>query len=188
MKVEPGGKRVWNAIAVSGAYPAEFGVVALSQVSCSAARAGLATVPIAGGLLVQDRDNGRLDPAEKGIDPVELRQAKADLYAAERRWPDARAQAEDILKEDPLNGRALLSLGRAYAAEDNLPRATLAFESAAAIKSSTYEASLELANIELKNRHYAKSAEYLQKALNIERSDAVEDDLARVKALVPKES
>ena len=131
---------------------------------------------------------GRLDPAEKGIDPVELRQAKADLYAAERRWPDARAQAEDILKEDPLNGRALLSLGRAYAAEDNLPRATLAFESAAAIKSSTYEASLELANIELKNRHYAKSAEYLQKALNIERSDAVEDDLARVKALVPKES
>lgn len=131
---------------------------------------------------------GRLDRAEKGVDPVALRQAKADLYAAERRWPDARQQVEDILKEDPLNGQALLSLGRAYAAEDNLPRATLAFESAAAIKSSTYEASLELANIELKNRHYAKSAEYLQKALNIERTDAVEDDLARVKALVPKES
>jgi tetratricopeptide (TPR) repeat protein len=131
---------------------------------------------------------GRLDPAEKGVDPVEFLQAKADLFAAESRWSDARGQVEDILKVDPLNGKALLSLGRTYAAEDNLPRATLAFESAVAIRASTYEASLELANIELKNRHYAKSVEYLQKALNIERTDAVEDYLARVKALVPKES
>jgi phosphoribosylaminoimidazolecarboxamide formyltransferase/IMP cyclohydrolase len=29
-----------------------------------AGRAGLTTVPIAGGLLVQDRDNGKIDPAE----------------------------------------------------------------------------------------------------------------------------
>ena len=47
---------------------------------------------------------------------------------------------------------------------------------------------LELANIELKNRHYAKSVEYLQKALSIEKTDAVEDFLARVKTMVVKES
>ena len=50
------------------------------------------------------------------------------------------------------------------------------------------DASLELANIELKNRHYAKSVEYLQKALSIEKTDAVEDFLARVKTMVVRES
>jgi hypothetical protein len=49
-------------------------------------------------------------------------------------------------------------------------------------------ASLELANIEVKNRHYAKCVEYLQKALSIEKSDAVEDYLTRIKTLVSKDS
>ena len=46
-----------------------------------ASRAGLITVPIAGGLLVQDRDNGRLDPAnlkvvtKRAPDPRELADA-----------------------------------------------------------------------------------------------------------------
>jgi tetratricopeptide (TPR) repeat protein len=119
---------------------------------------------------------------------VEVLQLKADLLAAERKWPEERVVIEMILKQEPLNGRALISLGRSYDAEDNIPRATLAFEAAYAVNSSTYVASLELANIELKNRHYAKSVEYLQKALSIEKTDAVEDFLARVKTMVVKES
>jgi tetratricopeptide (TPR) repeat protein len=119
---------------------------------------------------------------------VEVLQLKADLLAAERKWPEERVVIELILKQEPLNGRALISLGRSYDAEDNIPRATLAFEAAYAVNSSTYVASLELANIELKNRHYAKSVEYLQKALSIEKTDAVEDFLARVKTMVVKES
>ena len=54
------------------------------------------------------------------------------------------------------------------------------------IAGSTYRASLELVNIELKNRHYDKCVEYLQKALSIEKTDAVEDFLVRVKTLVQK--
>ena len=80
------------------------------------------------------------------------------------------------------------SLGRAYAAEDDVARATLAFEGAYRIQSSAYVASLELANIEVKNRHYAKCVEYLQKALSIEKTDAVEDYLTRIKTLVSKDS
>ena len=47
-----------------------------------AARAGLITVPIAGGLLVQDRDNGRVDPA--------------DLKVVTRRAPSARELADAL--------------------------------------------------------------------------------------------
>lgn len=119
---------------------------------------------------------------------IELRQTKADLLAAQRKWGDERRELDGLLKLQPLNGRALISLGRSYAAEDDIPRATLAFETAYGVKDSTYIASLELANIELKNRHYSKSVEYLQKALSIEKSDEVQDFMVRVKSLVVKDS
>ena len=93
---------------------------------------------------------------------------------------------EELLRLAPLNGPALLSLGRTYLEEANLPRATFAFEAAAQIPDCAYRASLELANIELKSRHYEKSAEYLQKALSIERNPAIEAYLAQVKTLIPR--
>jgi tetratricopeptide (TPR) repeat protein len=120
-------------------------------------------------------------------DGIELRQTRADLLAAQKRWPEERKELDGLLELQPLNGKALLSLGRAYAAEDDTPRATLAFETAYGVKDSTYVASLELANIELKNRHYARSVDYLQKALSIEKTDEVEDFLVRVKTLAAKE-
>jgi tetratricopeptide (TPR) repeat protein len=118
---------------------------------------------------------------------IELLQTRAELFAAQRKWPEARRDLEEVLKREPMNGRALMGLGRAYASEDDVPRATLAFEAAYRVSGSTYMASLELANIELKNRHYAKTVEYLQRALSIEKSDAVEDFLVRVKTLVVKD-
>lgn len=113
-------------------------------------------------------------------------QTKSDLLATRKQWPEARKLLQELLQTAPLNGRALLSLGRTYAAEDDPIHAAFAFDSAYQISDSTYRASLELANIELKNRHYDKCVEYLQKALSIEKTDAVEDYLARVKTLVVK--
>ena len=127
-------------------------------------------------------------PGDIGRGGIDLLQTRADLLAAQRKWPESRAQIEELLKLDPMNGRALVSLGRAYNAEEDVPRATLAFEAAYRIQASTYTASLELANIELKGRHYSKCVEYLQKALSIERTDSVQDFLVKVKTLAAKES
>ena len=142
--------------------------------------------------------SGRLDDAQRvlgmlkddsnGPNALKVFQAKADLFAAQRKWPEARGELDRLLKRSPLDGRALISLGRAYAAEDDVAHATLSFEAAGNVPGSTYVASLELANIELKNRHYSKSVEYLEKALSIEKSDEVQDFLTRVKTLVVKES
>jgi tetratricopeptide (TPR) repeat protein len=115
-------------------------------------------------------------------------QTQADILAAQKKWADARTHLQKLIELAPLNGRALLSLGRTYAAEDDLPRASFAFEGALQSPDCTYAASLELANVELKNRHYDKSVEYLEKALKIERTSAVEDYLARIRSLVVKKS
>jgi len=110
--------------------------------------------------------------------------SRSDLLAAQRQWPEARAVLEELLKAEPLNGRALLSLGKVYQAEANLPRAQLAFEAASQIPDSLYRACLELATLELKNRHYSKTVDYLERALAIQKTAPVEDFLARVKPLL----
>jgi tetratricopeptide (TPR) repeat protein len=115
-----------------------------------------------------------------------LLQCRADLHVARRQWPEARAEAEALLKIAPLNGGALVTVGRTYAEELDFSRAMLAFEAAYRIPESTYRASLELAAIELKNRRYEKSIEYLERALSIQKSDSVEDYLARVRSLVAR--
>jgi tetratricopeptide (TPR) repeat protein len=119
---------------------------------------------------------------------ISFLQTKADLLIAQKKWPEARTQLQKLLQLAPLNSRALLGIGRTYAAEDDLARATFAFEGALQNSEFTYAASLELANVELKNRHYDKSVEYLEKALKIERTSAVEDYLARIKTLVVKKA
>jgi len=131
---------------------------------------------------------GALRPTLAPDDELVRRQTRADLFAARKQWRQAREELDALLSVSPLDGPALLGLGRAYAAEGDTARAIFAFESAYRVPRTTYAASLELANLELKNRHYAKSVGYLEKALSIEKTDAVEDYLARVKTLVVKDS
>ena len=130
-----------------------------------------------------DRLEPRLAPARR----VEFLQVRADWFAGQKKWPAVRTQLEALLQLAPFNGRALLGLGRAYVAEDDPAHAQFAFEGAARVDDVKYAACLELANLELKNRHYRRSASYLEQALHLERTDAVEDYLARVKSLVSDE-
>ncbi len=147
----------------------------------------LAQVLVADGQPAQAR--GVLDSLPAGLSAagrIAALQARSDCFAAENKWPEARRELQTLLELAPLNGRALLSLGLAYAAEDDLPHATFAFESACQVPESAYRANLELANLELKNRHYDKSVTYLDAALKIERTPAIEDFLQRVKTLASK--
>ena len=147
----------------------------------------LAEMLIAGGSLPQAEEvlgslKAKLTPAGR----ISYLQTRADLLAAQKHWPQARQELQELLKLEPLDGRALLSLGRTHAEEGDWARALLAFESAYQIPDTTYRACLELATVELKSRHYDKTVEYLEKALSIEKTAAVQDFLARVKPLTVK--
>jgi tetratricopeptide (TPR) repeat protein len=147
----------------------------------------LAQVLIAAGKLPDAEQALRaLKPELTPTGRLAVLQTRADLAIAHKHWPEARQEVETLLKSAPLDGRGLLTLGQTYLEEQNIPRATFAFEAAYRIPEATYRASLELANIELKNRHYNKTVEYLEKALSIEKTDTVEGYLARVRALAAR--
>lgn len=127
-----------------------------------------------------------LDDVEKlGVEDREaFLQTEADLFAAQKKWATARKVLDELLKLEPMDGYALVSLGRTYAAEGDEVHATLAFEAAVQTKEGAHQASLALANLELKHRHFERSVSYLEKALSIQKSQDVEDILTRVRSLV----
>lgn len=127
-----------------------------------------------------------LAEAEAGL-PPELRsdflQTKADLYFAQRNWPAARECSEALLADKPMCGPALLRLGQVCKAEQATAAAQEAFAAAAEIPESAYLAHLELADIELRARHYQPCIEHLEQALQKERSSAIEEYLGKIKQL-----
>ena len=67
----------------------------------------------AGRLDDAQRVLGMLKPETASRGGVDVLQTRADLLAAQRKWPEERRVIDDLLKIAPLNGRALISLGRA---------------------------------------------------------------------------
>ena len=128
-----------------------------------------------------------LKPKLSASGNIAFMETEAGWYAAQKKWPEARDELVTLLQLAPLNGNALIGLGRAYEAQNDVPHATLTYEAACQIPESTYRACIALANIELKNRHFDKSVAYLEKALNLEKSTALEDYLTQIKTLAPKD-
>jgi tetratricopeptide (TPR) repeat protein len=112
-------------------------------------------------------------------------ESRIELLVAEEQWPEARREVGELLKLDPLNGNALLRLGKIYRIQGDLPRAAFAFEQAYRLPDFTYPACLELSNLSLQSRNYDKSIEYIEKALSIQKSSALQDYLIKLKTLAP---
>lgn len=114
-------------------------------------------------------------------------EARVEMEIARKNWIGAKSELEVLLKEAPLDGNAWIGLGRVHLAETEQAEAIAAFERAYRIPESSYRASIELANIECKNRRYQQCLGYLEHALGIQRSPAVENFRDQVRALVPPE-
>lgn len=113
---------------------------------------------------------------------------QAQLAVTAKRWAEARRDLETILADEPMHGRALLELGAVHVGEGDDTRAAFVFEAASRVPGTTYRASLQLANLEIRNRNYARGVAHLQKALSLEHTDEVADYLARVRTLVTEET
>lgn len=109
---------------------------------------------------------------------------QAQIARAAERWADAQRDLDAILAEQPMHGPALLALGGVHVAAGDDARAAFVFETALQVPDAAYRASLELANLELRARNYARSVAHLQRALGLEHSEEVADYLARVRTLV----
>lgn len=113
---------------------------------------------------------------------------QARLAAEAKRWADARRDLEAVLVDNPRSGAALLALGNVHVGEGDEVHAALVFDAATHVPEAAYRANLELANLELRQKHYARSVGYLETALRLERTDEVESYLRRVRTLAADES
>lgn len=110
--------------------------------------------------------------------------ARADLHAARKEPEKEKEQLDAALALDPLNGRALLAVGRYYKARDDLARADSIFESAAQQAKYAYRACLELADIALKTRRYQRGLEFLERALALEKTVPLQQYIAKIKLVI----
>jgi tetratricopeptide (TPR) repeat protein len=111
-----------------------------------------------------------------------------EMELGRKNWIGARRELEILLNVAPGDGDAWIGLGRLCLAEAEPSQAIEAFERAYAIPESSYRASLELTNIEFKNRHYERCLTYLDHALSLQRSAAVENFRKHIRTLIPPEN
>lgn len=129
-----------------------------------------------------------LATADKDM-PAEQRgvflQTRAELAVARKDWVAARRDLEEALAARPLHGPLLLRLGQVLKAGGAETAAREYLEAAARYPESAYRARLELADLELRARHYRLCADQLEQALAVEKSPALQEYLVKIKNLIP---
>jgi tetratricopeptide (TPR) repeat protein len=123
-------------------------------------------------------------PAEQRV-PFLL--ARAEWRAGSKDWSGARRELETLLADWPLHGPALLRLGQVCKAAGETEAAQQAFAAAVQRPETAYRAHLELAELELRARHYRRCTEHLEQALAIEKSPVVQAYLEKIRDLTPKD-
>ena len=138
--------------------------------------------------------DGRLDEAEAILSGLEEQldqrtripflRAASEIAFARSDWVQARRRLEEMLSVAPLDGEGLVRLGQVHQMEGDLARAELVLERAYRLEDSRYRASLELANLAVRNRRIDRSITYLEQAIRLEESAELREHLERMKALV----
>jgi len=89
-------------------------------------------------------------------------------------YDQARSELETVLETDPMNGKALLILGRALVQQQEIARAEFVLEQACQVEEFIFPASIELAALYVESRRYSDALEYLDKALKVRSTPELE--------------
>jgi tetratricopeptide (TPR) repeat protein len=112
-------------------------------------------------------------------------QTRAELAVARKDWAAARSDLEEALAARPLDGPLLLRLGQVLKSGGAEIAAREYLEAAARKPESAFRAHLELADLELRARHYRLCADQLEQALAVEKSPALQEYLVKIRNLIP---
>ncbi len=137
---------------------------------------------------------GRYQSAEEALAGIEgplappeqvlVHLVRAEFYAARKNPAQQKEQLDAALALDPLNGRALMDLGRYYKATQEMARADLALEAAAHQPTFAYAACVELADIAIKTRRYPRALEFLERAVVLDKNAPLQPYIAKVKRVI----
>jgi tetratricopeptide (TPR) repeat protein len=138
--------------------------------------------------------DGKLSEAEEALAAIDfeipadarvrLLMARANLYSARHDDRRQKEQLDAALALEPLNGKTLLALGRFYKAQDDVARAEMVLEAAVGQAESAYRACIELADTALKTRRYQRGLDYLERAMNLEKTVPLQQYIAKIKLVI----
>ncbi len=111
---------------------------------------------------------------------LSLLNVKARLAMQEDDTDGAATFLSSMVKLDPLNGGALLSLSELEKKRGDLAKAEYYAESATKIEGYAHQAYIALAQLNVGKRDYEAAAKYLREAQNIDPKDYVADYLLRI--------
>lgn len=102
---------------------------------------------------------------------LELFNLRSEIYLATGEEEKAAQTLEDILGEDPLNGRALLSLAEYYWRKGDLEEASLMFERAQKIEEYEVQALVQNARMLVDQRKFREAVDLLRRVVLLDQSD-----------------
>lgn len=114
---------------------------------------------------------------------IELMELKAQLLQGRGEFDQSIQILNEILSLEPFNGEALLSLGRIYSKTGEYAKAEFMLQQAKQLPEFSFHASLELATLSVKNRHYQEAINYLRDALLIKHVPEIESYILKLEAL-----
>lgn len=85
-----------------------------------------------------------------------------------------------VVKEDPMNGRALITLSKLYRRSDDSAKAVFYAEEAVKIPATAREGLLELAQLHVGQKNYREAVKHLRAALEIRHEDYIAEYMNRV--------
>jgi len=91
---------------------------------------------------------------------------------------------EQVIARDPLNGRALLTLGNYYRDQGDLERATFQYEAATRVPDVQLNALTALARLKVSQKQYRQAVELLRRAQAIENRSFVAEYIDRIEAAI----
>lgn len=111
---------------------------------------------------------------------LELLNLKARVALAQEDRAKAAELLEEIVRRDPMNGRALLTLADFHSKDGDLARAEFYAENASKLDQYAHQACLVLAQLKVTQKNYRDAAKYLRRAQQIQPQDYVADYLLKV--------
>lgn len=123
--------------------------------------------------------NGKLDDQQE----MQVLQMRAEINIAQGQGEEAARVLEEIVRRDPLNGEALITLGRYYGNNNEIERAEFMFERAQDLSDADLkaEAFIRHGQLLVRLQRWADAAQKLQMSLNFKPDQRIERYLEQVR-------
>lgn len=132
--------------------------------------------------VLQGEDQGMISLTPQQI--KKIRFLEAWMASIKGDFDSARKAYKKLLESDPLNGKALLSLGDLYRQEKKQEEALICYERAERVSDTAVEALLRQAQIEVDRGGYARAVELLEAAQKLKPQQSVARYLEQVRRFV----